>query len=262
MILDIKDLSFSYDGQEKVLDDVSVSLDEGEILAVIGPNGSGKTTLIKCIGNILTAQKGSIELDRKRLDSYERKEIARKIGYVPQVESKGFPSTVYDTILMGRKPYISWEPSERDLEIVSNIIEKLGLEPISMKEINELSGGQRQKVFVARALAQQPDLLLLDEPTSDLDLKHKLEVLNIIRQQVDQGISAILAIHDLNMALRYSDKIVMLKEGNVFDSGGLDVVTQENIEAVYGVKVYITEHEGWLTVTPDKPVKGMTMDRS
>ncbi|MBS3781285.1 MAG: ABC transporter ATP-binding protein [Candidatus Thermoplasmatota archaeon] len=260
MILEIKDLNFSYDGHEKVLEDVSISLERGNILAIIGPNGSGKTTLLKCIGNILIPQKGSIDLDGESLDSYERQDIARKIGYVPQVESRGFPSTVYDTILMGRKPYISWEPSEKDLKIVSQIIRKLGLESISMKEINELSGGQRQKVFVGRALAQQPNLLLLDEPTSDLDLKHKLEVLNIIRHQVDQGISAILAIHDLNMALRYSDRIVMLKEGSVYDSGGLDVVTQENIESVYGVKVYITEHESWLTVTPDKPVDGMTID--
>ncbi|MEF8874734.1 MAG: ABC transporter ATP-binding protein [Candidatus Thermoplasmatota archaeon] len=260
MILDIKDLNFSYDGDQKVLEDVNLSLEEGNILAIIGPNGSGKTTLLKCIGNILTPQKGSIELDGKGLASYERQDIARKIGYVPQVESRGFPSTVYDTILMGRKPYISWEPGKKDLQIVSQIIQKLGLEPISMKEINELSGGQRQKVFVARALAQRPDLLLLDEPTSDLDLKHKLEVLNIIRQQVDKGISAILAIHDLNMALRYSDRMVMLKEGEIYDSGGLDVVTRQNIKEVYGVKVYITEHEGWLTVTPDRPVDGITLD--
>lgn len=260
MILDIEGLSFSYDDRENVLEDVSFSLDEGKILAIIGPNGSGKTTLLKCIGNILSPQEGSIDLYGKSLDSYKREKIARKIGYVPQVESRGFPSTVYDTILMGRKPYISWEPSKNDLEIVSKIIKKLGLEPISMKEINELSGGQRQKVFVARALAQRPDLLLLDEPTSDLDLKHQLEVLNIIRHQIDQGTSAILAIHDLNMALRYSDRVVMLKEGRIYDSGGLDVVTQETIKAVYGVKVFITEHKGWLTVTPDRPVNGITFD--
>lgn len=260
MILDIEDMSFSYNDHQKALEDVNISLDEGDTLAIIGPNGSGKTTLLKCIGNILTPTQGSIYLNGENLDSYRRRDIARKIGYVPQMESRGFPSTVYDAILMGRKPYISWEPSKKDLKIVSHIIHKLGLEPISMKDINELSGGQRQKVIVARALAQCPDLLLLDEPTSDLDLKHKLEVLNIIRHQVNKGVSAILAIHDLNMALRYSDKIVMLKEGRIYDSGGLDVITQENIEAVYGVKVYLTEHEGWLTVTPDRPVDGVTLE--
>ncbi len=260
MKLKIEGLDFSYDGTEKVLDGIDLSLKEGNILAVIGPNGSGKTTLLKCIGNILEPMDGDISIDGTELVDLTREEIARKIGYVPQVESRGFPSTVYDTVLMGRKPYISWEPSEKDHEIVSNIIDKLDLGDMAMKEINELSGGQRQKVFVARALAQTPNLLLLDEPTSNLDLKHQLEVLNIIRHQVDENMSAILAIHDLNMALRYSDEIVMLKDGRVYDSGGLDVVTQENVERVYGVKVHITEHKGWLTVTPDRPVNGITLD--
>lgn len=259
MRLEVDGLDFSYDKEEKVLEDIAFSLDEGKILAIIGPNGSGKTTLLKCIGDILTPDRGNVRLDGEELCELVQQDRARKIGYVPQVESKGFPSTVYDTILMGRKPYISWKPSEKDRKIVSDIIDMLDIEHLAMKEINELSGGQRQKVFVGRALAQQPELLLLDEPTSDLDLKHKLEVLNMIRREVDAGPSAILAIHDLNMAVRYSDKIVMLKNGRVYDSGGLDVITPENIESVYGVKVYITEHEGWLTVTPDRPVSGITL---
>ena len=128
------------------------------------------------------------------------------------------------------------------------------LSDFAMRDINELSGGQRQKVFVARALAQQPEIMLLDEPTSNLDLKHQLEVLSIIKEQTKRGISSIIAIHDLNMAIRYSDRIVMLKEGNVYASGGMDVVNQDNIREVYEVKVHVGDHAGWLTVTPDEPI--------
>lgn len=255
MKLEIKGLNFAYDKSKLVLKNVSFSLDQGDILAVIGPNGSGKSTLLKCINNILSPNEGDISLDGKKIEKYSMRDLSKKIGYVPQIEQRGFPSTVFDTILMGRKPYISWEPSSKDLKIVSDIIERLDLKDLSMREINQLSGGQRQKVFVARALAQQPDILLLDEPTSNLDLKHQLEVLDIIKKEVENGRSAIIAIHDLNMAVRYSDNLVMLKEGKVFASGGLEVINSKNIESVYDVKVHVGEHAGWPIVTPDSPIK-------
>ncbi len=249
-----ENLNFAYDGGKTVLKGIDIEVGKGEIVALVGPNGSGKTTLLKCLADFQQPEKGTVTIEEKDIADYTLNEKARKLGYVPQIENLTFPSTVFDTILMGRKPYISWNPSKEDKRIVSDVMDKLDLKDLAMRDINELSGGQRQKVFVARALAQRPNVLLLDEPTSDLDLKHRLEVLNIIREQTERGISSIIAIHDLNMAVRYSDRIVMLKDGKVHASGGKEIVKPENIEEVYEVKAEIGEHGGSLTITPDEPI--------
>ncbi|MBS3825960.1 ABC transporter ATP-binding protein, partial [Candidatus Bipolaricaulota bacterium] len=141
-----------------------------------------------------------------------------------------------------------------DLEATSEIICKLDLQDIAMRDVGEISGGQRQKVRIARALAQDPEVLLLDEPTSSLDLRHQLEVLNIVREQMEDGISTAMALHDLNLALKYSDKILMLKEGQIFAAGGKEVVTSRNIESVYGVSVAIEERAGQPLVIPEEPL--------
>lgn len=252
--LEARNVDFEYNEGPLVLDDVDIELNESEILALVGPNGSGKSTLLKCLADFHRPKKGVVKVDGKDITDYTLNEKARKIGYVPQIENISFPSTVFDTILMGRKPYISWKPTRKDKEMVSDLIEKMELSDFAMRDINELSGGQRQKVFVARALAQNPEIMLLDEPTSNLDLKHQLEVLNIIKEQTKRGISSIIASHDLNMAIRYSDRIVILKEGKVFASGGMEVVNQNNIRDVYEVNVHVGDHAGWLTVTPDEPI--------
>ena len=254
-VLEARGIDFAYNGGPSVLKKVDLELGMGEIVTLVGPNGSGKSTLLKCLADFHTPKEGSVRLDSRDIKDFSLEEKARKLSYVPQIERISFPSTVFDTVLMGRKPYIAWKPSRKDIDIVSGLIQELGLEKLAMRDINELSGGQRQKVFLARALAQHPEVLLLDEPTSDLDLKHQLEVLNIIKEQTDEGISALIAIHDLNMAVRYSDRIIMLKAGEVFASGGMEIITPENIEEVYEVKVHVGDHAGWLTITPDKPVK-------
>ncbi|MFO7991047.1 MAG: ABC transporter ATP-binding protein [Thermoplasmata archaeon] len=246
-------VDFSYNGK-KVLHDIDLDVREGEILSLIGPNGSGKSTLLRCLNGLLEPKKGSIRLDGEEVSQYDPLELSRKIAYVPQIEVKGFPKTVFDTILMGRRPYMSWKPSKKDLESVNEMIEIMGMQNYALRDINKLSGGQRQKVFIARAIVQEPDVLLLDEPTSNLDLKHQLEVLDLIKQQAQKGISVVIAIHDLNMAVRYSDRVVLLKEGRIHDSGGLEIITDKNIEEVYGVKVFIGEHAGWMVVTPDEAV--------
>jgi iron complex transport system ATP-binding protein len=251
--LKVSDLDFSY-SDKQVLKNVSLELYSGEILGIIGPNGSGKSTFLKCINRILQPQTGEILLKGNRINNFSRKELARNIGYVPQSDNRKFPSTVFDTILMGRKPYINWKPKPKDLNIVTGIIDMLELDDIAMRDVNELSGGQRQKVMIGRALAQEPEIMLLDEPTSDLDLKHQLETLNVIEEQAKQGISAIIAIHDLSLAARYSDKVVMLRDGEIFTAGGVEVLTPENIEAVYGVKVSVREHFGRTLVVPEEPI--------
>ncbi len=251
MKLEINNIKFSYNSTP-VLDHVTLKLGCGEVLAVVGPNGSGKSTLLKCIDQILKPQHGAIMINDKCIKDYKKEDIAKKLGYVPQGNGSSFPTTVFDTILLGRKPHIRWGPTTKDLKIVSKIIDTLHLEDFVLRDINELSGGQRQKVIIGRALAQEPSILLLDEPTANLDLKHQLEVLKLVREQTSHGVSAIIAIHDLNLALRYSDKIVMLDKGKVFAAGGLEVLTPENIESVYDVKVRVIKDSGRILVIPEE----------
>jgi len=235
----IKGLTFSYNSN-KILDDLHLEIEDSEILSLVGPNGSGKTTLLKCIDRILKP-KGSIIVNGRALEEMSRQEIARSMGYVPQSSSTPLATTVFDTVLMGRRPHITWNVSDSDLEKVAEILERLCLGDLAMRDFAKLSGGQKQKVLIARAIAQEPSILLLDEPTSNLDMKHQLEVMEIIRDLVlEKSISAIMAIHDLNLAARFSDKIVMLKHGQIFAAGSPDdLLNSENIRKVYGVEAAV-----------------------
>ncbi|MGV9103294.1 MAG: ABC transporter ATP-binding protein [Candidatus Thorarchaeota archaeon] len=251
MRLNVKGLSFSYN-HRSVLNDIDLSLESRELLAILGPNGSGKTTLLKCIDGILHPQTGTITINGKSIDEYNRRDIAKIMGYVPQNNGRMFPNTVFDTVLLGRKPHIRWAPTNKDLEIVSSLIEQLKLEEFTLRNITELSGGERQKVVIGRALAQEPSILLLDEPTNNLDLKHQMAVLELVKEQTNKGISVMMALHDLNLALRFADRIMILDDGNVYAEGGLDVLTPEAIEAVYDVKVSTVECSRGVFVVPEK----------
>ncbi|HNX09596.1 MAG TPA: ABC transporter ATP-binding protein [Methanothrix sp.] len=246
MNLIVKDLQFGYNSRT-ILNGISLELRPKEMLGVIGPNGSGKSTLIQCIDGLLRPETGSILLDGKELKDISRKELARKVGYVPQTTSRSFfPSTVIDTVLMGKRPHLGWRSSNKDVKNVIQVLRLIGIEDLAMRDINELSGGQQQKVLIARALAQEPAMLLLDEPTSNLDIKHQLEVVEIIREKVmEKSISAIMAVHDLNLAAKYTDRIVMMKDGKVFATGTPEsVLTTENIRAVYGVVAEVIKNNG------------------
>jgi len=236
----IKDLSFSY-GSRKILEDLNVAVGDSEVLSLVGPNGSGKTTLIKCIDRILKP-KGSILLNGGRdLQSLSRQEVAKYIGYVPQSTTGVLTTTVFDTILMGRKPHMGWRVADDDIDKVVEVMKLLHIEEFALKDFSELSGGQKQRVLIARALCQEPEVLLLDEPTSSLDLRHQLESLETIRSLVKRTkISAVMAIHDLNLAARYSDTLVMLKDGMVYSAGDPgELLTEENIRTIYGVEAVV-----------------------
>lgn len=252
MRLEVQGLGYAYDGGEPALVDVNFAAARGEILVLLGPNGSGKSTLLKCLASIFEPRTGSIEIEGVDVRNMGVMERARKTGYVPQMEGRGFPSTVLDTVLMGRRPHISWKPSRHDLSVASSVIESLDLAEFALRDVNQLSGGEKQKVLIARALANEPKILLLDEPTANLDLNHQLEVMERIEEQARKGITAIMAVHDLNLALRYAHRILLLNEGKVWASGGLETVTEENIAAVYGVEVVIERHLGHMMVTPTK----------
>lgn len=253
MILDIQGIEFAYDS-ESVLDGVTLSVDQGELLGLVGPNGSGKSTLLRCLNRILEPDDGTVFVDGEALDQLSREEIARRVGYVPQDETSAFPATVFDTILLGRKPHVRWRASDADREVTSQMIERLGLEPFALRSIDELSGGQRQKVLIGRALVQEASVLLLDEPTSSLDVRHQLEVLELVRSQVTDGISGVLAIHDLNLAMRYCDSLALLCDNKIRAAGGPEILTAETIREVYGVEATVTEHDGRRIVIPERPL--------
>lgn len=251
MKLEIKGVSFSY-GSRPALEDVTMSIEEGEIVSLVGPNGSGKTTLLKCINRILKHQKGTVLVEEKDISKLKLKELAKILSYVPQSVSHSLPSTVFEIVLIGRKPHLDWNVSSRDKEIVLNILSLMGLKEMVLRQSNELSGGEYQKVLIARALAQEPQVLLLDEPTSNLDLKHQLDVLNLITSIVkEKEIAAVMAMHDLNLASRFSDKMIFLKSGKIYDAGKPEtVLTAKNIREVYGVEAIVNENAGYLYIIP------------
>lgn len=256
MKLIIKNVSFSY-ASVRALDKISIEIDEGEIVSLVGPNGAGKSTLLKCIDRILRPQKGVIFLDGKEVSRISSKELARMMGYVPQNMVEVFPFTVFDIVLMGRRPHIGWRVNEKDVEIVAQTLKFMGIEELGARYFDELSGGEKQKVAIARAIAQEPKILLLDEPTSNLDIRHQLEVMVIVRKLVqERGISAIMAIHDLNLASRFSDRLVMFKNHRVFTIGKPELVLNpENIRETYGVEAQVTN--GYLNkphIIPIAPV--------
>ena len=255
IMLRVSGLSFRYKNT-KVLEGIGLRLHEGEILSIVGPNGAGKTTLLRCIAGIVKPEKGCIRINDRDLLGMKRVELAKRIGYMPQIAPSRFPVTVFETVLMGRRPYISWRPSENDLEMVAGLLNSMGLAEIALRYFDQLSGGQRQKVLLAKAFAQETDCLLLDEPTSNLDLRHQMEVMEMISKMArEKRISAILAMHDLNLTSRFADTILMLEEGKVFCTGDpRHVMTGENIRSVYGVETEISIGNGYPYILPIRPV--------
>lgn len=241
MKLTINKLSFNYAGAQ-VLKDTEFEVGIGEIISIVGPNGSGKSTLLKCINRILKTKQNTILIDGKDTSTLSLKELSKIMGYVPQNSTSTFPFTVFDIVLMGRKPYIHWNLSDRDNEIVAEMLDFLGIGELSMRYFNELSGGEQQKVIIARALAQEPQILLLDEPTSSLDIKHQLEILCMLKSLTQSKERlVIVSMHDLNLASRFSDKILMLKKGSIYAMGTPEeVLTEDNIEGVYGIKAAVS----------------------
>ena len=249
-MIEVKNLHFSYGSKYNILSGVSFSAQAGHCVAVLGNNGAGKSTMIKCLNRILQPQDGVVTVDGCDVGTLRRGALAREMAYVAQ-KSESAQLTVYDAVLLGRRPYIRFEPTSEDHRITKAVIARMGLTDYALRCIDELSGGELQKVMLARALAQQPKVLMLDEPTSALDLKNQYEVMALARELArEKQICVIIVIHDLNLALRFCDRFLFLKDSGVYSLGGPETVSQTAIRDVYGMDVAIEIVHGYPTVVP------------
>ena len=249
MILLIDGLEFRYNSAS-VIRDVTFTVSEGEVLTILGRNGAGKTTLLKCINHILSPRGGSVRIDGIDIGDLQPIEIARKIGWVPQ---RGDMSRmkVYDLILLGRKPYFRWNPSPDDYRKVEEAIRMLGIEDISLRYADELSGGEFQLVQIVRALAQDPRVILFDEPTNSLDIRNQHHLMAKMQAIIHNSPrAAVMTMHDINLALRYSDKFLLLKDGCISAAGDRSIITPEHIQKVYDMRVSVVEAGGYPMVVP------------
>ena len=249
MNLEVSNIRFSYNSLP-VLSDVSFTLEPGQIVCLLGVNGAGKSTLLKCLNRILHPQAGTVMADGEDLLKISRNRIARLIGYMPQ-RHPDTQLTVFEAILMGRKPHIKWSLGPEDYAVVEDTIEQTGIAHLAMHRVCDLSGGEIQKVIIARALAQSPKVLLLDEPTSNLDLKNQHDVMRLVYNIVKtKMLYTIIAIHDLNIALRYADRFILLKEGRIYGVYSKNELSPEMIRHVYNVEVALSEVNGHTIVVP------------
>ena len=255
MKLKINDLSFSYNGA-KTLDGITLDIKGKEILGIVGPNGSGKTTLLKCINNKLRPKAGSVLLDDTDISRLSPRETAKNIGVVPQVSSVSFPFTVYDMVMMGRYSQKGrFEPeNENDRSIVYQSLDSTGIAHMSERVITEISGGEYQRVIIARALAQEPRILLLDEVTLHLDINHQIEILDLIKMLSGKNnLAIVMVLHDLSLAARYATKAVMLQKGRIAATGTPEnVISVENVRNIYGIEAEIsrTRQGNFINVVP------------
>lgn len=254
MRMSVRNLVQGY-GSKTILDDISFDVDTGEVLALLGPNGSGKSTLIKTICNIMEPRSGQILIDETPIEDIDITDLAKIVSYVPQSTAAATYTTVMDTVLLGRKPYVTWSYRQKDIDYALDAMKAMRIIGYSSRDVSDLSGGQRQRVFLARSLAQCPFFFIFDEPTSALDLKHQMNTMIKMREVVhDKGAGMVIALHDINLAMNYSDKVLMLKNGKIFAYGTPDeTITEENIRAVYGVESRIMEAEGRRFILPMSP---------
>ena len=264
--LSAEGLTYSIQGAV-LLDNVSLRAGQGELVGVIGPNGAGKSTLLRALAGVIEPSDGERRLGGRRFEEMPSREKARSIALVPQIAPMAHGFTCLELVLMGRYPHMGRFQIEgaSDENIARRAMRLTDTEQFAERTLETLSGGERQRVFIARALAQQPRVLLLDEPTSNLDVLHQLRVLGLIREWAANGATAIAAVHDLNMAARHCDFLVLLSEGRVIAEGApQDVLTAENVRRAYGVEsvVYRDPHTGALALSLIGPAAGLATSRN
>lgn len=253
LTLKVRGLKFYYD-KKIVLDDIDLDIKEGELLGILGPNGCGKTTLLKNLNKNLSPHEGCVLIDDTDLEEISKKEVAKTIAVVPQTNEIRFAFTVKDIVSMGRLPFIrAFEgESHKDMDIINSAMQRTGISEFSERYINTMSGGERQRVIIARALAQTPKILLMDEPTLHLDINTQFDVLDLVYElSKKENLAVVVVSHDLAMVARYCDRIVLIKDHKIHSMGTLDeVLTPENMDLVFGVdaELSIDEKTGKRTV--------------
>ena len=219
--------------------ELDLSIYQNEIVSILGVNGAGKSTLLKCLNKVLVPDSGKIEILSQDLSTMRINEVSKLISFVPQSLRSNFPMDVFDVVLLGRRPYLNWSVGRKDRDKVSQTLRMLNLQGFAFRRFDQLSGGERQRVIIAKAVAQDTNLLLLDEPTSDLDLKNQIGIMKRIKHLVsdkESKKSALIAIHDINIAARFSDRILLLDEGKIIAHGTPEkVLNKDNIARVFGV---------------------------
>lgn len=239
-----KNLSYSF-GRDPVLRNISFKVPTHDFFIIIGPNGSGKTTLMKIVSGILKPQNGHLNILNLSIDKYHRRALARTIAFVPQMTFSDFPFTVTEIVLMGRSPYLGMLGIEEknDLEIANQAISFTGLENLAHRKLDQLSGGEQQRVFIARAICQEPDIMLLDEPTASLDLAFQVRIMDLMEKlKTEKGITIVMVSHDVNLAAMYADHLLLLHKGQVLCQGlPSEVLTYRNLEEAYGCTLLVDE---------------------
>jgi len=243
--IDVREISFRYTDQW-VIEDLSFHVNGGEFWGIIGPNGAGKTTLLKLLYRFIEPQRGRVFIDADDLSRMRRSDIARKIAVVPQDTQVIFPFRALEVVLMGRSPHLGRLQFEgrKDVEIAERAMELTDTLQFAPRPINELSGGERQRILIARALAQQAEIMLLDEPTTNLDISHQVEFYDLVsRLNREKKFTILTVSHDINLASEYCQKIILLKGGRIFKMGSpKEVVVEEHIKRVYGSRVLVDEN--------------------
>ncbi|MDD3585993.1 MAG: ABC transporter ATP-binding protein [Thermoguttaceae bacterium] len=248
-MLKVENLSFRY-GKKTILSNISFEIQPESINVLLGPNGSGKTTLLRCLDLFIPPQQGSIILNGTPLEAFSANALARKIAYMPQRCSiTGL--TVYDAVLLGRIPYLTWKPNPKDHEMVEKTLRRLNLLDLALQTLDHLSGGELQKVSLARVFVQEPDLILLDEPMSSLDLKNRLEIMRHLTHFVHHNQAAVLmSIHELNDAFRIADRILFLKKGILVANEVPSIVSEKTLSDVYDIPLEIYTRNNIKQVIP------------
>lgn len=248
-MLRVEDIHFAYNGRP-VLDGVSFELARGQAMAVLGVNGAGKSTLLRCLNRIIRPGRATVLLDGQDIAGLRGDRLARRIGYVAQGRP-GCELTVAEMVMLGRRPHMKWGPGRRDHQVVRRVMERLNITALAQRPMDELSGGEAQKAVIARALAQEPEVLLLDEPTSNLDMGNQLELMEILAEEVrGGGMCAVVCLHDLNLALRHMDRLLLLKGGKVHALVAPGELTPAMINQVYNVEASIIQADDGLMVAP------------